>query len=354
MKILAINPGATSTKLGYYDNTKEIFTEVIRHKHEDLEKFDKPIDQLSYRNNLIEGFLKNKGIKYDQIDAVIGRGGLFHPLESGTYIVNDKMIDDIMNGNLQDEHISNIGALLAKNIADKAGVKAYVTDPVSVDEFEDVARVAGLPEFHRKSLFHALNIKYVSRKAAESLGKKLDEINLVVAHLGTGISIVAQKKGRVIDTNNPNDEGPFCPQRVGTLPTTQIIKLCYSGKYTEREMIVRAIKKGGMYAHLGTDNVGEVVERAKTDKHAKLILDAMCYNIAKTIGAQTVVLSGEVDAYVLTGGIAYNDYCVDKIKERISFMGKPILVYPGEDELIAMAQSVYNVESGAYPAKKYE
>ncbi|HHD82668.1 MAG TPA: butyrate kinase [Bacteroidetes bacterium] len=354
MKILAINPGATSTKLGLYEDTKEIFTEVIRHKHEELEKFDKPIDQLDYRNGLIEKFLMEKGIKYDDIDAVIGRGGLFHPLESGTYIVNEKMIKDIKEGNLQDEHISNIGALLAKNIADKAGVKAYITDPVCVDEFEDVARITGLPEFHRKSLFHALNIKYVSRKAAKALGKDLKELNLIVAHLGTGISIVAQRKGRVIDTNNPNDEGPFCPQRVGTLPTTQIIKLCYSGKYTEREMIIRAIKKGGMYAHLGTDNVGEVVQKSKSDTHAKLILDAMCYNIAKTIGAQITVLKGDVDAFILTGGIVYNNYCVDRIKERIIFMNKPVFVYPGEDELIAMAESVYNVESGIYPAKDYE
>ncbi|NIA23080.1 MAG: butyrate kinase, partial [Proteobacteria bacterium] len=324
MKILAINPGATSTKLGLYENTKEIFTEVIRHKHEELEKFDKPIDQLGYRNNLIEKFLKRKEIKYDEIDAVIGRGGLFHPMESGTYIVNDKMIKDIK----EDKHISNIGALLAKNIADKAGVKAYITDPVCVDEFDDVARITGLPEFHRKSLFHALNIKYVSRKAAKELGKGWEDINLIVAHLGTGISIVAQRKGRVIDTNSTNDEGPFCPQRASTLPTIQLTKLCYSGKYTEREMLVRAIKKGGMYAHLGTDNVREVVKKAKTDKHAKLILDAMCYNIAKTIGAQITVLLGDVDAFVLTGGIVYNDYCVDKIKERINFMNKPVFVYP--------------------------
>jgi len=354
MKILAINPGATSTKIGYFNDTDEIFVDVIRHNHEEVHHFDTPIDQINFRNNLIEKFLKTKNISYNDIDAVVGRGGLFHSLESGTYEVNERMIKDIYDGNLQDEHISNIGAILAKNIADKANVKSYITDPVCVDEFEDIARITGLPELTRKSLLHALNIKYIGRKAAKDINKKYEETNFIIAHMGTGISVAAQKKGRIVDSNSPNDEGPFCPQRVGTLPISQLIKLCYSGKYTKREMIIKAIKKGGLYAHLQTDNVKEIAEMAKSDKHAKLILDAMCYQISRYIGAQAAVLHGKIDAIVLTGGIAYNEYCVEKIKGMIEFLGKPILVYPGEDELLAMAESVYNVESGIYDVKVYE
>ncbi|MCK4385332.1 MAG: butyrate kinase [candidate division Zixibacteria bacterium] len=352
-RILSINPGATSTKVALYQDTKPEKVEVIRHSADDLSVFKHTLDQLDYRKGLILNFLEQNNIKVGNLSAVVGRGGPFKALESGTYIVNDKMLSDIKAGNVQADHPSNLGALITFEITKDTSVPAFIVDPVSVDEFPAVARISGLPELPRKSLSHALNIKMVARKAGSELGKKYEELNLIIVHLGSGISVSSHLKGKMIDVNNANDMGPFSPQRTGALPVTGLAKLCFSGKYTQTEMYSLLTKKGGLLAHLGTDNVEEAERRIdQGDQKAKLIYEAMVYQIAKEIGAMATTLDGWVDAIVLTGGIANSKRLVNLITNKVKFIAK-VLVFPGEDEMEALTLGALRVLSGEENPKEY-
>lgn len=350
---MSINPGATSTKVALYLNETPVKVKTIRHSTEDISSFKSTLDQLDYRKDIVLKFLEQNHVKPQELSAVVGRGGPFKPLESGTYRVNEKMLSDIKSGNVQADHPSNLGALIAHEIVKGTDVPAFIVDPVSVDEFIPEARISGLPQLERKSLGHALNMKMVARKAAKKLGRKYEELNLVIAHLGSGISVGSHLKGKMIDVNNANDMGPFSPQRTGALPVTGLAKLCFSRKYTQKEMIDLLTKKGGLLAHLGTDNVEEVEKRIdEGDLKAKLIYDSMVYQIPKEIGAMATTLEGKVDAIVLTGGIANSKRLTDSITLKVKFIA-PVMVFPGEDEMEALTLGALRVLSGEEKAKEY-
>lgn len=350
-KIVVINPGSTSTLVALYEDTTEIKRKKIEHPAEEIKKFSASLAQLDFRKSIIKQTLDEWGIS--SIDAVIGRGGLLKPLESGTYRINETMVNDIKEGRVRGEHISNIGPLLAWEIGSEYNAASFTADPVSVDEFEPLARVSGIPELERIALQHTLNIKAMARKTAQELDKSLEQTNLIVAHLGGGISICPLKKGKIIDANNANEEGPFSPERAGTLPATQLIKLCFSGKHDEKWLRKRVVGNGGLTAYLGTNKVKEVAERANQgDKDASFYLEAMAYQIAKEIGAMATVLKGDVAAIVITGGAAYSKLLTGWIRDRISFIA-PVLVYAGENEMAALAQAALLVLNGAEPEKIY-
>lgn len=352
--ILAINPGSTSTKIAVYKNNKSVFLKNIKHSSEDLKDFHKVADQFEFRKEIILKELKEAEINIEKISAVVGRGGLVKPIESGVYEVNEKMMFDIQHGTMG-EHASNLGAFIADNIAKSIpGARAFIADPIVVDELEDVARISGHPKFKRISIFHALNQKATARTHAKSLDKKYEDLNLIVAHLGGGISVGAHRKGKVIDVNNALDgEGPFSPERSGTLPMGQLAKVCFSGEYTFDQVKKMINGQGGLVAHAGTNDAYQIEMKAKAgDKDAKLLQDAMSYNIAKFIGSMAVVLKGKVDAIILTGGIAYNPDLVDYIKDMVSFIA-PVTVYPGEDEMQALAMNGLMVLKGEVQAKIY-
>ncbi len=354
MKQLIINPGSTSTKIAVYKDETMIFEKTIRHTTEELQPFSTVVDQFLFRKELIIFALKENNILLSELDSVVGRGGLLKPIEGGTYAVNDKLIEDLKS-NIKGEHASNLGALLARSIAEEVNIPSFIVDPVVVDELEDVARVSGHPEFERISIWHALNQKAVARRAAEEkFGKKYEEMNFVVAHLGGGISVGAHKKGKVIDVNNAlNGEGPFSPERSGTLPTGQLVKMCFSGKYNEAQIQKIIAGKGGISAHLNTNNAKEVSDRANAgDEKAKLIYSAMAYQVAKAIGEYAVVLDGNVDAILITGGIAYDKGFVKMIEDKVKFIAN-VISYPGEDELLALAQGGLRVLNGVEEYKIY-
>ncbi len=353
-RILAVNPGGTSTKFGVYLETESLFEENIRHLPEKLEQFDTTISQLRFRRDVVLDALSRKGFDIGDLTAVVGRGGAFKPLESGTYRVSSRLLDDITEGvSLQADHPSNLGAPLAHSIAEEAGLPSFFVDPVCVDEMVDEARFSGHPLLPRISLSHALNIRMVSYKAAQEMGKAFDEMNLVVLHLGSGISVNAIRRGRMIDTSNANDGGPFSPQRVGSLPTTGLLRLCFSGKYEAGEMKKMLLKQGGLFSYLGTYHVGEAVRRAEEgDEQADLVLRAMVYQIVKEAGAMAAILGGELDAVVVTGGIAHNAWLVEKIGSLLEFLG-PMLVYPGESELEALVRGVLRVLDSVEVEKTY-
>ncbi|MBC7194519.1 MAG: butyrate kinase, partial [Caldisericia bacterium] len=288
------------------------------------------------------------------ISCIVGRGGLIKPVESGTYIINEKMIEDLKEAK-RGEHASNLGAIIAYEIAKELKIPAYIVDPVVVDEMDDVARISGLKGIERKSIFHALNQKAVARRAAKDLGKKYEDVNLIVVHLGGGISVGAHRKGRVVDVNNAlNGDGPFAPERAGGLPTQDLVDLCFSGKYTFDEMKKKLAGEGGLVSHLGTNDAREVEKRIENgDSYARLVYEAMAYQVSRTIGEMAAVLKGEIDAIVITGGIAYSKMLVDWIRERVSFLGK-ILVYPGEDEMEALALGALRVLRKEEEPKIYE
>ncbi len=352
-KILSINPGATSTKVALYVDKNPLIVEVLRHSAEELKVYAKTLDQLDYRKNIVLEFLKRNNLKIMNLSAVVGRGGAFKPLSSGTYRVNQRMLSDIRAGNVQADHVSNLGALIANELTRETEIPAFIVDPVSVDEFPPIARISGLPELERKSLSHALNIKMVARKAAFELGKRYEELNLIIVHLGSGISVSSHLKGQMIDVNNANDGGPFSPQRCGSLPVTGLAKLCFSGKYTYAEMYDKITKKGGLLAYLDTDDVEEIEKMIDSgDKKAKLTYEAMVYQIAKEIGAMATTLSGKVDAIILTGGIANSERLINMIKPRVDFLSK-VLVFPGEDEMEALTLGVLRVLTGEEKEKEY-
>jgi butyrate kinase len=347
IRILAINPGSTSTKIAVYDNTQVILIRTIRHSAEEISRFVKISDQFQFRKDLILKELENADIHLEEIKAIIGRGGLVKPIPSGIYEVNDRMKKDLINSPVG-EHASNLGGLIADDLARSVpGVKAYIADPVVVDELEEVARIAGHPLFKRISIFHALNQKATARMHAESKDMRYEDMNLIVAHLGGGISIGAHRKGKVIDVNNALDgEGPFSPERSGTLPAGQLIQLCFSGKYSQSEIREMVTGKGGLVAYLGTNDAYTVELKAREgSKEAQSIQRAMAYQIGKTIGEMAAVLNGDVHSILLTGGIAHNRDLVNLVTSMVSWIA-PVMIYPGEDEMRALATSCLRVLQG--------
>ncbi|HZK11247.1 MAG TPA: butyrate kinase [Atribacterota bacterium] len=350
--ILVINPGSTSTKVAIFNQGgKEIFNETISHPTEELSQFKSLLEQCPVRKKIILNTLKRKKIDFNSLRAIIGRGGVLKALKAGTYEVNNKLINDLKNSPI--EHASNLGGIIAHEIAEEIDVPAYIADPVSVDEFTDIARISGLKEIERKSLLHTLNIRANAFRYAKEQGKKFEELNLIVAHLGGGISIAPIKKGKIIDVNNANDGGPFSPERTGSLPNKALIHLCYSGEYSEKELYKLITHQGGLVSYLGTNDFREVIKKIdQGDKYAELIFEGMCYQIAKEIGAMAVVLKGKVETIILTGGIAYNEILVNKIKDYTSWIA-PVVVYPGEEEMKALAQAVIRVIDGVEKVKTY-
>ncbi|MCL2416744.1 MAG: butyrate kinase [Bacteroidales bacterium] len=354
INILAINPGSTSTKIAVFVNSKQIFLKSIKHPTEELAPFPTITDQYEFRKKVILDELKHDGIDISSINVVIGCGGLIKPITSGVYEVNEAMKTDLRAGVLG-LHASNLGGLIADDIAKTiSGAKAYIADPVVVDEMDDIARVSGHPAFERVSIFHALNSKAVSRIYAQSIGKKYEELNLIVAHLGGGVSVGAHRKGQVIDVNNALDgDGPFSPERSGSLPVGALARACFSGQYTHDDIKKMITGKGGYVAYLNTNDAYEV-EKAATagDQKATLIQDALAYQVSKEIGAMSTVLKGEVDAIILTGGIAYGKPFVEAVSERIKHLGQ-IYVHPGEGEMEALAMNGLLVATGQIEPKVY-
>ena len=352
-RVLVINPGSTSTKIGVYDELSLIYDETLRHSADEIGVYKTIFDQYKFRMDIILGVLEKASIPVESLNAIVGRGGLLKPIEGGTYIVNERLLEDLKEG-VQGQHASNLGGIIAHEIAKPLGIPAYIVDPVVVDELEAVARISGHPELSRASIFHALNQKAVARRYAKASERKYKELNLIVAHMGGGISVGAHKQGRVVDVNNALDgEGPFSPERAGGLPVGSLVKLCYSGKYTQDEINKMINGKGGLVAHLGT-NDGREVERLidSGDKKAALVFDAMAYQISKEICSCAAVLKGKVDAIILTGGLSYGKRLVEAITERVSFVA-PVEVYPGEDELLALAEGGLRVLNGQEKAKEY-
>ena len=352
-KILVINPGSTSTKVALFSNEQLLFENKIEHNSKELSNFNRIIDQYQFRQEIILNFLKDKGINLSTLNAVVGRGGLLKPISSGTYQVNKKMLEDLYNG-VSGEHASNLGGILAYGIAENLSIPAYIVDPVVIDEMDLVARISGIPEIPRISILHALNQKAVARKAALDLGKRYDKVNFIIAHLGGGISVGIHSKGKIIDVNNAlNGEGPFTPERSGGVPVGSLVNLCFSGKFTKDEIMKKIKGKGGLVAYLNTSDVREVIKRINHgDKKAKLILEAMAYQVAKEIGAAATVLKGQIDAIILTGGIAYANEFINMIKDRVSFLSL-VMVYPGEEEMLALCEGALRVLRGEEAGKIY-
>lgn len=354
-KLLIINPGSTSTKIAVYEDEKPLLIETLRHQSEEIEKYATIFEQFEFRKEVILNVLKEKNFDIKTLNAIVGRGGLLKPIISGTYSVNDTMLEDLKVG-VQGQHASNLGGIIANEIGKELNIPAFIVDPVVVDEMEEVARVSGMPEIERKSIFHALNQKAVAKRYAHEVGKNYEDINLIVAHLGGGVSVGAHKAGKIVDVNNALDgEGPFSPERSGGVPIGDLVKLCYSGKYTIDEIKKKINGKGGFVAYLGTNDARDVGKAAfqEGDEKAKLIFDAMAYQVAKEIGKCAAVLCGKVDAIILTGGIAYGKEMVQAISERVSFISN-IVVYPGEDEMLALAEGGLRVLRGEEPAKEYK
>ncbi len=358
IKILAINPGNTSTKIGYFENEKPIFTTTVRHSTDELSKFKNFYSQLDYRFKAIDQFIAGNKIDLNGIDYFIGRGGYLKPLASGLYKINEKMIKDLQQPAF--EHASNLGALIAYDFAKKYNKEAFVLDPICVDELDDISRISGHPLFERTSLFHALNQKRMARHAAEKLKKPYEKLNLIVAMLGSGISVGIHSKSRVIDvTNAVVGEGPFSPERSGAIPIMPYLKYVLDNKLNYEDAVKLLYGKGGIVAYLGTNNFSEVMEKYLTggdenNKKVKLIVKAMAYQIAKEIAAMSVAVCGNLDAIVLTGGMANEKAFVNLIIERIKFICPKIFVFPGEDELAAMAEGVIAAKNGQIKVFDYE
>lgn len=352
-RILTINTGSTSTKISVFHDENEVFTEVLRHSNEEIGSFQTVYGQFEFRKGMICKTLKENAIDLNTLDAVAGRGGNMKPVVGGTYVVNDIMLEDLKVG-VMGQHASNLGGIVAHAIASPLNLKSYVVDPVVVDELEELARLSGLTGINRKSKDHPLNQKATARMAAKELGSTYEQLNFIVAHMGGGISVGAHKKGKIVDVNNSLDgDGPYTPERAGSLPTGALINMCFSGQYTEQDLRKKIVGGGGLVAYLGTNDGREVASRIKSgDEEARLIFEGMAYQIAKEIGSCSAVLKGDVDAIILTGGLAYDDTLVGWIKERVEFIAK-VMVYPGEQEMIALAQGVLRVINGQEEARVY-
>ncbi|HOD17777.1 MAG TPA: butyrate kinase [Candidatus Cloacimonadota bacterium] len=355
-RVLAVNPGSTSTKIAVYDDLTPVFEVTLRHDPDELNKYGSIIDQYEFRKELVMAAMHEHNVDPKTLHAVVGRGGLVRPVSAGTMKVNDNMLRDLKDPTIWGRiHASNLGAFIADSISKELNIPAFVVDPVVVDEFDDIARISGLPEIERKSLLHALNIRYLARLLAKELGQEFTSLNMIGVHLGGGISIAAIKAGRMVDVNNALlGMGPFSPQRCGALPIGDLVELAYSGKYTHKELVNKLSKTGGLMAYLGTDSGIEVEKRIQEgDAYAKKIRDAMCYQIAKEIGAAATVLCGKVDAIFVSGGLAYNQNIINEIKSRTSFIA-PFYIYPGEKEMEALSQGAIRVLKGLEPALEYQ
>jgi butyrate kinase len=359
-RLLVVNPGSTSTKVAVYEDEQPLFVETIRHSAEELARFSCVLDQYEFRLAKVLELVDEWGVSPGSLSAVVGRGGLLRPIPSGTYRVNERMVARLSQPDKEREHASNLGGLLAEEIASRAGLPAFIVDPVCVDEFDELARISGLPEIERRSLSHALNLKAVSRRAAEDLGQPYEALNLVVVHLGGGISVTAHRRGCMVDVNQALDgTGPFAPERAGGLPVGDVVRMCFGVvpfehcDLTYDEMFKKIAGRGGLVAHLGTNSAVEVEQRITAgDTHARLIYEAMAYQIAKEIAAMSSVLKGDVDAIVMTGGVAHSKMLLGWIVERVEWIA-PVLVYPGEDEMLALALGALRVLRGEEEARTY-
>ena len=356
MRILVINPGSTSTKISVFDEREDIFTTNIKHSTEEINSYKRVIDQFELREKIILSELKQAGIELSSIDVVVGRGGLVKPIPGGVYRVNDALLRDLRDERTR-SHASNLGGVLAYAIARaiKPGTDAFIIDPVVVDELEPVARFSGMPEIPRISIFHALNHKAVARRYARECGVKYEDLNLIVVHLGGGVTVGAHKNGRVIDVNNGLDgEGPYSPERSGGLPVADLVSLCFSGKFTHEEMKRKITGQGGLVAYLGTNSAYDVSRKVKDgDEGATLVYQGMAYQVSKDIGAMSAVLEGKVDAIILTGGVAYDEMLCKWIEQKVGFIAQ-VVVYPGEDEMKAMEEGVYFAVKGEMEIKEYK
>lgn len=351
--ILVINPGSTSTKIAVFEDEAPLLVRNIRHSVDELEQFPDVISQFDFRKSLVLRELEENDIPF-RFDAIIGRGGLVKPIPGGVYEVNEAMKRDTLHA--MRTHACNLGGLIADELASTLpGCRAFIADPGVVDELEDVARISGSPMMPRVTIWHALNQKAIARRFAAERGTRYEDLDLIVCHLGGGISVAVHRHGKAIDANNALDgEGPFSPERAGTLPAGQLVDLCYSGKYTREEWKKRISGRAGLTAHLGTTDVPSIVRSIEAgDEHSRLVLDAMIYNVAKSIGAAATVLCGKMDAILLTGGIAHCDYVVSRLIDRISFIA-PVHVYPGEDEMEALALNALGALKGTLAVKVYE
>lgn len=352
-QILAINPGSTSTKVGIFHGEELVFVTEIRHTAEELRPFPLISDQIEFRFEVISQALTQAPLDLSALLAVVGRGGFTRPIPSGVYRVDNVLVSELL-GAVHGNHASNLGAPLAQEFALKAGTPAYIVDPIAVDELDPVARVTGIPQIRRRSIFHALNQKRMARRAAGELGKPYEEVNLIVVHLGGGITVAAHRRGRVVEVNNAVEgEGPFAPERSGGLPAAQVAEMSFSGQYTLAEIHKLINGRGGLVAYFGTNESRSVEEAAASgDESSKLLLDAMIYNVAREIGACAAVLEGNVDAVVLTGGMAKSRWITEELRRKVQFIA-PLLIYPGEDEMRAMFEGVLRVLRGEVVPMNY-
>lgn len=352
-RMLILNPSLNSTKIGIFENEISIFEKKITHKRGENRSYKRITDQYELRKNDILEILHNEGINISKLDAVCARGGLLRPIEGGTYEVNEQMLSDLHSG-FSGEHASNLGGIMAYEIASGLNIPAFIVDPVVVDELEQIARVSGFPLIERKSIFHALNQKAAARRIAKELARHYEELNLIVAHLGRGITIGVHKQGKVVDVNDGlHGEGPFSPERAGTVPTGALINLCFSGKYSEEEIISMLVEKSGFVGYLGTIERSQVEKKMLNgDKKAELIFSAMAYQVAKEIGSASAVLSGKVDAIILTGELAESKRLTEQISSRVNWIAD-VFVHPGENELLALAEGALRVLRGEEDVKKY-
>ena len=352
-KLLIINPGSTSTKIGVFEDEKLILEETLRHSTEEIAQYASIVDQKDFRKKIIMDLLAANDIKVTDLAAVVGRGGMLKPIPGGTYPVTDALLEDLKIGK-QGQHASNLGGILAREIADEAGIPSYIVDPVVVDELQPLARYSGVPDLPRTSVFHALNQKAVAKRYAKEQGRKYDELNLIVVHMGGGVSVGAHRNGKIVDVFNALDgDGAFSPERAGAVPPGALVKLCFSGKYDEKTIYKMLVGNGGFNAYLGTNDARVVEDKiAEGDAEAKNVYDAFIYQICKNIGSQACVLEGKVDQIVLTGGIAYSKYVTSEITKKVNWIAD-VTVYPGEDELLALAQGGLRVLNGEEKPMEY-
>jgi butyrate kinase len=352
-KVFALNPGSTSTKIAVFDDTKCIYEKTLRHTTEEINKFETIFDQYQFRYDVIMEAFKESGIELSDLSAVVGRGGMFKPIPGGTYSVNDNMIDWVKRAP-RGEHASNLGCVIAKSIADPLNIPSFIVDPVAVDEMADIAKVTGMPDYPRDSLFHALNQKAVAKRYAKEIGIAYDELNLIVAHLGGGVSVGMHEQGKVVDVNNALDgDGPMSPERSGTVPLGKLYKDIFAGKWTLDQIKKKNYGQGGLVAHLGTNNGLEVQKMIDAgDQNAEFIFEAFAYQVSKEIGGLATITGGKIDAILLTGGVAYNKLFTSWITDRVSFIA-PVKVYGGEDELEALVEGALRVLNGEEEAQVY-
>ena len=353
IKSLIINPGSTSTKIGVFEDETLLFEETLRHSTEEISQYGSIVDQKDFRKEIITNLLASKEFDINSLDVVVGRGGMLKPIPGGTYAVTDELLADLKVG-VQGQHASNLGGIIAREIGDQIGVPSYIVDPVVVDELMPIARYSGVPELPRVSIFHALNQKAVAKRYAKEQGVPYESLNLVVVHMGGGVSVGAHEKGRIIDVFNALDgDGAFSPERAGGVPSGALIKMCFSGKYTEKEVYSKIVGKGGFNAYLGTNDMRQVTKMANEgNTEAAEAKEAFLLQVAKDIGSMACVLNGKVDQIIVTGGIAYGAEVVAALKERAEWIA-PFTVYPGEDELLALAQGALRVMNGEEEAKNY-